>query len=73
MESCVLVGMIWNTLITGENTQNLVELREVEEVGSVSMYQGAEGQAILPASAANRQRQPTSQFRREIYAAKFQQ
>lgn len=51
-------------LVTSDTTRHLVELRVVEEVGSVSMNQGAEGQAILPASAADEQRESTSQFRR---------
>lgn len=37
--------------------QHLVELREVEEVGSMSVNQGTEGQAILPASPADKQRE----------------
>lgn len=54
-------------LVTSEATRHLVELRVVEEVGSVSMNQGAEGQAILPASPADKQREPTCQFREPPY------
>lgn len=49
--------------VTSDTTRHLVELRVVEEVGSVSMNQGAEGQAILPASAADEQRESTGQFK----------
>ncbi len=52
-------------LVTSEATRHLVELRVVEQVGSVSVNQGAEGQAILPASAADGQREPTRQFKHE--------
>lgn len=46
-----VIVQAWNT--ASETTQHLVELRVVEEVGSVSVNQGAEGQAILPASPVN--------------------
>ena len=36
---------------------HLVELSVVDEVGSVSVNQSTEGQAILPASPANEQRE----------------
>lgn len=49
--------------VTSDSTRHLVELRVVEEVGSVSMNQGAEGQAILPAWVGDEQRESTSQFK----------
>lgn len=52
-------------LITSETTRHLVEFRVVEEVRSVSMNQGAEGQAILPATSAGEQKEPTCQVRQE--------
>lgn len=37
-----------------DSTGHLVELRVVQQVGSVSVNQGAEGQAILPALAGRK-------------------
>lgn len=65
--SCVSAGRTHSILVTSEATRHLVELRVVDEVGSVSMNQGAEGQAVLPASPAAKQREPTGQCKAETY------
>lgn len=46
--------------VTRDSARHLVELRVVEEVGSVSVNQGAEGQAVLPASPGWRAERTTS-------------
>ena len=56
-------GFETNSIMVVTATQeNLVELRVVEEVGPVSVNQGAESQAVLPATSANQQREPTCQM-----------
>ena len=49
-------------MVVTATQENLVELRVVEEVGPVSVNQGAESQAVLPATSANQQREPTCQM-----------
>ena len=54
------------------HTGDLVELRVVDEVGSVSMDQGTEGQAVLPASPSGKEKQhvrtcDTSEYRKEMF------
>ena len=57
-------GLVFEThsiTVVTATQENLVELRVVEKVGPVSMNQGAESQAVLPATSANQQREPTCQ------------